>query len=142
MQEIKPLQINTYLSHAEISSHLTNVEYIIMAAPSMLKAPRLPIHFTIFLNTAGPIPEEIKPAIFEKFCCENGIVQTSDLLFETGRVAFALTAQETPMPRHLLDPAEANQIPWIPLQVIDFLGDADGFKEVKDGLSGWSYSYN
>ncbi len=142
MNTIKPLQINTYLSHEEIRSHLNNVEYIVMAAPSLLEAPRLPIHFTIFLNTSEPIPDEIKPLILEKFCAEYSITATSDLLFEPGRVAFALTSQETPMPRHLLDPAEANTIPWTALQVIDFLGDSDAFKEVKEGLSGWSYSYN
>lgn len=141
MREIKPLQINGYLGREEIASHLGNVEYIVMAAPSMLDAPRLPIHFTIFLNTADPIPEPVKAAIFEKFCREHAITATSDLLFEPGRVAFAFTSQETPMPRHLLDPAEANMIPWVVLQVIDFLGDSREFKEVKEGFSGWSYSY-
>ncbi|MDX9965462.1 MAG: hypothetical protein RBS26_00475 [Sulfuricurvum sp.] len=141
MREIKPLQINGYLGREEIASHLQNVEYIVMAAPSMLDAPRLPIHFTIFLNTSDPIPEPIKAAVFEKFCAEHAITATSDLLFEPGRVAFARTSQETPMPRHLLDPAEANMIPWVALQVIDFLGDSSEFKEVKEGFSGWSYSY-
>lgn len=141
MREIKPLQINGYLGREEIASHLQNVEYIVMAAPSMLDAPRLPIHFTIFLNTSDPIPEPIKAAVFEKFCTEHAITATSDLLFEPGRVAFARTSQETPMPRHLLDPAEANMIPWAALQVIDFLGDSSEFKEVKEGFSGWSYSY-
>ncbi|MBN2871206.1 MAG: hypothetical protein JXK04_09670 [Campylobacterales bacterium] len=142
MQEVKPLKIHSYLSPSEIQAHLEKVEFIIMAAPSLLPPPALPIHFTIFLNTAEPIPEEIKPMILDKFCREHGITAHSDLLFETGRVAFAMTAQDSPMPRHLLDPAEANTIPWVALQVIDFLGEAEGFKEAKDGLSGWSYSYN
>lgn len=142
MQEVKPLKVHSYLAPSEIQTHLQGVEFIIMAAPSLMAPPALPIHFTIFLNTAEPIPEEIKPHIIEKFCREHGITATSDLIFEPGRVAFAMTAQETPMPRHLLDPAEANTIPWAALQIIDFLGDSTGFKEAKDGLSGWSYSYN
>ncbi|KFN40405.1 MAG: hypothetical protein JU82_03210 [Sulfuricurvum sp. MLSB] len=142
MQEIQPLKVNSYLAHEEIKSTLENVEFIIMAAPSMMAPPALPIHFTIILNTSDPIPEEIKPHIVEKFCREHGITSTSDLIFEAGRIAFAMTAQETPMPRHLIDPAEANTIPWVSLQIIDFLGDAERFKEAKDGLSGWSYSHN
>lgn len=142
MQEIKPLKVNSYLAHEEIRSTLENVEFIIMAAPSMMDLPALPIHFTIILNTSDPIPEEVKPRIIEKFCREYGISSTSDLIFEPGCIAFAMTAQDTPMPRHLIDPAEAKTIPWISLQIIDFLGDAEGFKEAKDGLSGWSYSHN
>lgn len=142
MQEVKPLTINSYLSLSEIQKQLEGVEFIIMAAPSLVPPPALPIHFTIILNTAEPIPDEIKPRIVDKFCQEHGITATSDLIFEPGRVAFAMTAQEAPMPRHLFDPAEANTIPWVALQIIDFLGDAEGFKEAKDGLSGWSYSYN
>lgn len=142
MQEIKPLKIHGYLSHSDIEKHLEEVEYIIMAAPSMMKPPALPIHFTIILNTSSEIPEEVKPHIVEKFCRENGITQTSHLLFEPGRVAFAMSEQETPMPRHLFDPAEASSIPWVPLQVIDFLGDSEQFREAKEGLSGWSYSYS
>jgi len=142
MQEIQPLKINSYLALSEIEKLLEGVEFIIMAAPSMLTPPALPIHFTIILNTSDPIPEAIKPQIIEKFCRDNAITATSDLIFEPARIAFAMTAQETPMPRHLFDPAEANTIPWVPLQIIDFLGDSSGFKEVKDGLSGWSYSKN
>jgi len=142
MQDIQPLKIHTYLSLGEIQKHLEGVEFIIMAAPSLMAPPVLPIHFTIILNTPDPIPEEAKPLIVEKFCREHGITATSDLIFEPARIAFAMTAQETPMPRHILDPSEANMVPWVGLQIIDFLGDAEGFKEAKDGLSGWSYSYN
>jgi hypothetical protein len=141
MQEVKPLKVHSYLSQSQIKAQLEGVEFIMMAAPSLMAPPVLPIHFTIILNTEGPIPEEFKPHIIEKFCREHGITATSDLIFEPARIAFAQTAQETPMPRHLLDPAEANTIPWVALQIIDFLGDAEGFKEAKDGLSGWSYSY-
>jgi hypothetical protein len=140
--EVKPLKIHSYLSPSEIHKHLEGVEFIIMAAPSMMKPPALPLHFTIILNTEEAIPEEIKPAIIEKFCRENGITSTSHMMFEPGRVAFAMSEQETPMPRVLFDPAEANTIPWVTLQVIDFLGDSEKFQEAKEGLSGWSYSYN
>lgn len=140
--EAKPLNITTYLSHNEIEKHLENVEYIIMVAPSMLTSPALPLHFSIFLNTAESIPEDVKPMLLEKFCREYSITQTQHVLSELVPVAFALTPQETPMPRHLLDEAEANSIPWIKRHIIDFLGDSTGFKEAKDGLSGWSYSYN
>ncbi len=142
MFEAKPLNIKSYLSKSEINDHLKNVEYIIMAAPSMMAAPELPLHFTLFLNTQENIPEEIKPQLLEKFCQEHHITQTSHLLSNLERIAFAITAQETPMPRHIIDDAEANTIPWTLMHIIDFLGDSEEFKEAKDGLSGWSYSYN
>lgn len=140
--EAKPLKIHTYLSKSEIHDHLQNVEYIIMAAPSLLSAPKLPLHFSIFLNTSDVLPEEIKIQLLEKFCHEYGITQTSHVLSNLERIAFAHTPQETPMPRHIIDDAEANTIPWTLMHIIDFLGDSEGFKEAKDGLSGWSYSYN
>jgi hypothetical protein len=142
MFEVKPLNINSYLSATEIQKHLENVDYIIMAAPSMMAAPELPLHFTLFLNTQENIPEEIRPKLLEKFCNEHGITETSHVLSNLERIAFAMTSQETPMPRHLLDDAEANQIPWRLMHIIDFLGDSQEFQEAKDGLSGWSYSYN
>lgn len=140
--EVKPLTINSYLSFPEIEALLEGVDYIVKAEPSLLKAPELPLHFTIVLNTSDTIPEEVRPLILEKFCRELGITQTSHLLSELQPVAFALTPQETPMPRHLIDPADARTIPWKLLHIIDFLGGSEGFKEAKDGLSGWSYSYN
>ncbi len=141
MQEMKPLEIRSYLSHAEIVKLLEGIEYIMMAAPSMVR-DALPIHFTIILNTADVIPEEIKPLILEKFCREHNITATSHVLSNRERIAFAMTTQETPMPKHIVDDAEANTIPWTLLHIIDFLGDSEGFKEAKEGFSGWSYSYN
>lgn len=141
MQEMKPLNIQSYLSYNEIEKLLNGVEYIMMAAPSLVKDAH-PIHFSIILNTSEPIPEEIKPLILEKFSKEHNITATSHLLSNLERIAFAMTSQETPMPRHLIDDAEARTIPWKLLHIIDFLGDSEGFKEAKDGLSGWSYSYN
>lgn len=141
MQEMQALKVNSYLSAGEIANLLEKVEYIVMASPSMM-ADELPIHFTIILNTSDLIPEEVKPLILEKFCRELGITKTTHILSNRERIAFALTTQESPMPRHIVDDAEANTIPWTLLHIIDFLGDSDGFKEAKDGLSGWSYSYN
>ncbi|WP_310440595.1 hypothetical protein [Sulfuricurvum sp.] len=141
MQEMQALKINSYLSSGEISTLLENVDYILMASPSMM-VDEYPIHFSIILNTAEMVPEEVKPLILEKFCRELGITATSHVLSNRERIAFALTTQETPMPKHIIDDAEANTIPWTLLHIIDFLGDSEGFKEAKDGLSGWSYSYN
>jgi hypothetical protein len=140
--EAKPLEIKTYLSKSEIQDHLQNVEYIIMAAPSLLSAPKLPLHFSVFLNTSDVIPDAIKEQLLVKFCHEYGITETSHVLSNLERIAFARTPQETLMPRHIIDDAEANTIPWTLMHIIDFLGDSKGFKEAKDGLSGWSYSYN
>lgn len=141
MQEMQPLKVNSYLSAGEIETLLENVEYILMAEPSMM-VDELPIHFTIILNTSDVIPDEVKPLILEKFSRELCISATSHVLSNRERIAFAMTTQETPMPKHIVDDAEANSIPWTLLHIIDFLGDSDGFKEAKDGLSGWSYSYN
>ncbi|MDP3291941.1 MAG: hypothetical protein Q8M43_07920 [Sulfuricurvum sp.] len=141
MQEMQALKINSYLSSGEIKRLLENVEYILMASPSMM-ADELPIHFTIILNTSDVIPEEVKPLVLKKFCRELNITATSHVLSNRERIAFALTTQETPMPKHIVDDAEANSIPWTLLHIIDFLGDSTDFKEAKDGLSGWSYSYN
>lgn len=141
MQEMQALKINSYLSTGEIANLLKKVEYILMASPSMM-VDELPIHFTIILNTSDVIPEEVKPLILEKFCRELDITKTSHMLSNRERIAFAMTTQETPMPKHIVDDAEANTIPWTLLHIIDFLGDSNGFKEAKDGLSGWSYSYN
>lgn len=142
MFEAKPLNIHSYLSKNEIKKHLENVEYIIMAAPSMMSVPELSLHFSIFLNTSDSIPEEIKGQLLAKFCQEYAITKTSHVLSNLERIAFAKTSQETPMPRHIIDDAEANTIPWTLLHIIDFLGESEEFKEAKDGLSGWSYSYD
>ncbi len=141
MQEMQPLKVNSYLSTGEIKALLEKVEYILMASPSLMPEEH-PIHFTVILNTSDVIPEDIKPLILEKFCRELDISATSHVLSNLERIAFALTSQETPMPKHIIDDAEANTIPWTLLHIIDFLGDSEGFKEAKDGLSGWSYSYN
>lgn len=142
MEEIKPLSISSYLSSSEIQKLLENVDFIVMAAPSLMAAPEPSLHFTIILNTADLIPDSVKPQLLEKFCSDYGITQTQHVLSNRERIAFALTSQKTPMPHHIVDDAQANTIPWTLLHIIDFLGESEGFKEAKDGLSGWSYSYN
>ena len=142
MQEMQPLHVKSYLSFEEITKLLEKVEYILMAAQSMMSENELPIHFTIILNTADVIPEEVKPLLLEKFCRELNITATSHVLSNRERIAFAMTTQETPMPKHIVDENDARTIPWTLLHIIDFLGDSEEFKEAKDGLSGWSYSYN
>lgn len=140
MNEIKPLHVHSYLNQTQIDTLLENVDYIIMATPSMLDKPALPIHFSIILNTLDSIPNNIKPKIIEKFCIENNINITSDLIFEPAHIAFAQTTQETPMPRHLIEINEINSIPSRKLQLIDFLGNSENFTEAKNGLTGWSYN--
>ncbi|MDP1784377.1 MAG: hypothetical protein Q8K81_03000 [Sulfuricurvum sp.] len=142
MAEIKPLRIHTYLSHTEIQTLLENVDFIMMAAPSLQSAPDPSLHFTIILNTADLIPDAIKEQLLEKFCFDYNITDMKHVLNNRERIAFAMTSQETPMPHHLIDDAEANTIPWKLLHIIDFLGESEDFQEAKDGLSGWSYSYN
>lgn len=142
MTEIKPLKINTYLSHNEIQTLLENVDFIMMAAPSLQSERDPSLHFTFILNTAELIPDTIKKQLLEKFCFDYNITDMKYVLNNRERIAFAMTSQDTPMPRHLIDDAEANTIPWTLLHIIDFLGESEDFQEAKDGLSGWSYSYN
>lgn len=142
MTEIKPLNIGSYLSHNEIQTLLEKVDFIMMASPSLQSERDPSLHFTIILNTADLIPDAIKEQLLEKFCSDYNITDMKYVLNNRERIAFAITSQDTPMPRHLIDDAEANTIPWTLLHIIDFLGESEGFQEAKDGLSGWSYSYN
>jgi hypothetical protein len=113
-----------------------------MASPSLQSAPDPSLHFTFILNTADKIPDPIKEQLLEKFCFDYNITSMKHVLNNRERIAFAMTSQDTPMPRHIIDDAEANTIPWTLLHIIDFLGESEDFQEAKDGLSGWSYSYN
>ncbi len=132
-----------YLETHEILAHLHNVEYIIMAKPNGNTAIDLPIHFTIFLNTHTALPQEIKEAVFEKFCAQYAITRTAEVMSEPASVAFAKTDKETLMPMHLFKAEDQRNIPSVLLHIIDFLGDAEGFLEVKvEGQTGWSYSYS
>jgi hypothetical protein len=137
------LKANRYLKPDEIALHLEGVEYIILAQPHSNKEHALPIHFTIFLNTHEALPDSVKQPVFEKFCTQYNITKTSDILNTLQAVAFAETNNDRIMPMHLFKPEDQKSIPHTFLHIIDFLGDAQNFKEVKtDGQTGWSYSYS
>ncbi len=142
MQEYQPLETKKFLTPDEIESHLEGVEYIIMAAPAVHEGAKYPLHFTIFLNTDEKLPREIQEAIIGKFCSQHKITAIDSLMSQLSDVAFAQTAQETPMPLHLFTPEDRGTMPHTTMHVIDFLGDAEGFNEAKNGATGWSYSYN
>lgn len=137
------LKAESHLTPHEIAAHLEGVEYIIMAAPSTREGAKGPIHFTIFLNTADPLPAEVVPAVLEKFAAQYGIVNICELFSQTDRVAFARTSQSTPMPLHLFTPEEKRQMPSTTMYVMDFEADSEDFPEVKEKqLTGWTYAYN
>ncbi|MBN2895735.1 MAG: hypothetical protein JXK05_07585 [Campylobacterales bacterium] len=137
------IKTHHHLSVADIVAHLHGVEYIILAQPAPKTRYELPIHFTIFLNTHTPLPSGVKEAVFEKFCDQYEITKTADIMSEIAPVAFAQTDKATLMPMHLFKTEDQQSIPNVPLYVIDFLGDAKGFHEVKvEGQTGWSYSYS
>ncbi|NOQ32257.1 MAG: hypothetical protein GQ570_14165 [Helicobacteraceae bacterium] len=141
--EIKPLETEKFLTTNEIELHLVGVEYIIMASPSLRETKTSPVQFTIFLNTSEKLPLEVKEAVLKKFCDQYSIVNICDVLSELAPVAFAkTTTQESIMPLHLFKEEEIKNIPNTKIHVIDFEGNSDQFKEAKDGLTGWSYSYN
>lgn len=135
------IKVDRYLGVDEIDEHLKNVEYIIMAAPTTRGNARYPIHFTIFLNTTDNIPRDVQVQILNKFCKENEITNVIDELQELGDVAFANVSRETIMPQYFYKPEDAKDIPTTKMHIIDFEANARGFKEPKDGKSGWSYSY-
>ena len=142
MQEHPAIKAQRYFEPFEIDAHLFGVEYIIMAAPSPEEFKEAPIHFTIFLNTKEPLPESIEQAVFEKFCREYRIKKTAEYFGGVSAVAFAQTQQDTPMPMLLVKPEDQKVLPHTAMFVMDFLGDSPDFKEPKEGLTGWSYSYN
>jgi len=141
--QAKSIKTEKYLSPEEIEKHLQNVEYIIMAAPAPEHFKDTPIHFTIFLNTAEQIPQDIQEAILEKFREEHGIKEPAELMSQLMPVGFAISnAQDTPMPMLLVKPEDQRSIPNVPMHVMDFLADSENFDEAKkDSLTGWSYSY-
>lgn len=137
------LKADKYLSPSEIEAHLDGVEYIIMAAPAVRDEAKGPVHFTIFLNTKEALPPQIQPAVLEKFAAQYGITGIRDLFSQLDRVAFAETAQETPMPLHLFTMRDKATLPSTVMYVMDFEADSDQFPEVKEKkLTGWTYSYN
>ncbi len=141
--EAKAIVTDTYLDTIEISAHLKNVEYIIMAAAAPNHFKDTPIHFSIFLNTGDTLPNDVKDAILDKFLDEQGIRDPIEIMSQTMPVGFGKSLQETPMPLLLVKPEDQKSIPYAVMHVIDFLADSDNFFEAKnEKLTGWSYSYN
>ncbi len=142
--EAKAIKTKKYLSKEDIKKHLSNVEYIIMAAPAPEHFKDTPIHFTIFLNTQDELPPEIQKAVLDKFRDEHKIKEPAELMSQLMPVGFAIsTSQDTPMPMLLVKPEDQRSIPFEVMFVMDFLADSDEFDEAKiKQLTGWSYSYN
>ena len=139
----KAIVTDTYLNKDEITQHLKDVEYIILAAPAPSRFKDTPIQFTIFLNTSDELPHNIKDIVLEKFLRENKIFNPKEVMSKLMPVGFGKSQQDTPMPLLLIKPEDQNSIPYTLMHTMDFLADADGFNEVKnDKLTGWSYSYN
>jgi hypothetical protein len=142
MEKKKAIRAHNYLEKSEILKHLSDVEYIIMATPNPDALSKFPIHFTIFLNTEE-LPYEVKDAVLDQFCEQYEITSKDSVISQVAKVGFAQTDEDTLMPMHLFKPEAQKEIPHVNLHLIDFIGDANGFDEVKnDGHTGWSYSYN
>jgi len=134
---------DTYFEVQEITGHLKNVEYIILAAPAPEQFKETPIQFTIFLNTSDRLPKDIQDAVFDKFLDDNGINNPQKVLSQLMPVGFSMSQQDTAMPLLLIKKEDINSIPHVPMHVYDFLADSDNFFEAKqEKLTGWSYSYN
>ncbi len=143
MPTAEALETKQYLTLEEITKTLKGVEYIMMAAPAPDNFKETPLHFTIFLNTHEPLPEEIKGSVLDKFCKQYKITKTDHVLNALQAVGFAQTTQDTPMPLFLVKSEDQRTIPHVPLHVMDFLGNSEEFEEAKlHQLQGWSYSYN
>ena len=141
--QAKAIVTDTYLDPAEISEHLKNVEYIIMASDAPKHFKDTPIHFTIFLNTSDSLPKDIQEAVLDKFLDEQGISNPTELMSQLMPVGFGKSTQDTPMPLLLVKPEDQRTIPHTVMFVMDFLGDSENFNEAKhNALTGWSYSYN
>jgi hypothetical protein len=134
---------DTYLDPIEITQHLKNIEYIIMATPAPSHFKDTPIQFTIFLNTKETFLQDVKDAILDKFLDEQGITKPAELMSQLMPVGFGKSTQDTPMPLLLVKPEDQRSIPHAVMHVMDFLADSDNFTEAKiSGLTGWSYTYN
>ena len=113
-----------------------------MAAPAVRDEAKAPIHFTLFLNTQEMLPPPVQQAVLDKFADQFGLRGISDLFSQPDRVAFAVTAHETPVPLHLFTPEDKMRLPSTVMFVMDFEADSDNFPEVKEKqLTGWTYSY-
>ena len=141
--EAKAINTDKYFDPIEISQHLENVEYIIMAAAAPTHFKDTPIHFTIFLNTSDNLPKDVQEAVLDKFLEDNKIGTPVELMSQIMPVGFSMSAQDTPMPLLLVKPEDQRSIPYAPMFVMDFLADSSNFFEAKEHkLTGWTYSYN
>ena len=141
--EAKAINTDKYFDPIEISKHLENVEYIVMAAAAPSHFKETPIHFTIFLNTSENLPKDVQDAVLDKFLKELEIRNPAELMSQVMPVGFSMSAQDTPMPLLLVKREDQASIPHAPMFVMDFLADSDKFFEAKEHkLTGWSYSYN
>ena len=141
--EAKAIKTDTYYSIQDIEKNLQNVEYILMATPAPSHFKETPIHFTIFLNTSEELPQEIKGAVLDKFVEDNAITNPQEVMSQLMPVGFSMSAQDTAMPILLVKPEDQRSIPFVPMHVMDFLGDSSNYEEVKlHSLTGWSYAYN
>ncbi len=138
----KAINTDKYFTPDEITKHLENVEYIIMAASAPEHFKDTPIHFTIFLNTQDKFQNDVKDAILDKFLDDNSIVNPKEIMSQLMPVGFSMGQQDTPMPLLLVKPEDQKSIPYAVMHVIDFLADSDNFFEAKnEKLTGWSYNY-
>jgi len=141
------LKTEKWFSKAEIEEILNNVEYIIMAEPNFNDTSMAQIHFTIFLNTQDVLPKEVINPILEKFSTEYKLKDVIDFQHQLADVAFAKTNQETPMPYHKIthdanSSAILEDAGTIKNYIFDFNANAiEGFNQIRDGLTGWSYVY-
>lgn len=143
MPVAEALHTLNYLNTTEIKEHLSNIEYIIMAAPAPDHFKDTPIHFTIFLNTSDKFPKDVQDAVFNKFLDDNEIKDPAEVMIRLMPVGFGTSTQDTPMPLLLVKPEDMSTIPNTPMLVMDFLADSENFNEAKiNNLTGWSYSYN
>ncbi len=139
------LHTEKWLNDSEIFKLLSNVEYIVMAQPNLDESSQANIHFTLFLNTAEDLPQEIISQILDKFSRENSLSMIGTVKHLVMDIYFAQTNQPTPMPYYnadnsQMDVEEAGSIKNL---ILDFTAKGSkGYEKIKEGLTGWSYVYN
>lgn len=141
--EAKAIQTLSYLELTGIQKYLDGVSYIIMAAPAPEHFKETPIHFTLFLNTQDSLQKEIQEAVFGKFLEEYSIINPKEIMSRMMPVGFSQGTHETHMPLLIVKQEDMQNIPHIPMFVMDFLADSESFNEAKENsLTGWSYVYD
>ena len=138
MQQYPSIKIKSYLTHQQILINLQDIAYIVMIAPSPKEDLKAPLHVSMFLNTDKKLPKEVQKSIFDKFCKDYKLFNTTDILSQIMPVGFADTGHDSAMPMLLMKPQMS--IPHIPMFVLDFLANSNEFTDTKTkGLTGWSY---